>query len=143
MISDGNEEIELELLTSLSLGASIERIDEGVIGNDEKILKEISNTPVTVALSGRVKNAQVLEAFMGHLDDDWGITDVKKFLDNVRVTVKIYSDSTKDTFLIGYQVSGLSFTDDSEDFTANEFGTLDVNASSTNMLITTDEADLT
>lgn len=143
LVSDGNEEIELELLTSVSISATIERIDEGVIGNDEKVLKEISSTPVTVALSGRVRHVEVLEAFMGHLDDEWGITDVKRFLDNVRITVKIYSDSTKSTFLLGYQTSGLSFTDDSQDFTANEFGTLDVNASSTNLLITTTEADLT
>lgn len=143
LISDGNEEIELDLLTSLSISASLERIDEGVIGNDEKILKEISGTPVSVSLSGRVKNAEILEAFMGHVNDDWGITDVKEFLDNVRITVKIYSDSTKSSFLIGYQTSGLSFTDDSEDFTANEFGTLDVNCSSTNLIITTTEADLT
>lgn len=143
LISDGNEEISLDLLTSLSISASVERIDEGVIGNNEKILKEISSTPVTVSLSGRVKASEILEAFMGHLDDEWGITDTTRFLDNVRVTVKIYSDATKSTFLLGYQTSGLSFTDDTQDFTANEFGTVDVNASSTNLLITTTEADLT
>lgn len=143
LISDTDEELELDLLTSLSIKATINRIDEGVIGNDEKILKEISDTPVDVSLSGRVKDSTILEAFMGHLNDSWGVTDVKLFLDTVRITVKIYSDATKDTFLIGYQTTGLSFKSDSQDFTANEFGTLDVSASSTNLLITTTEADLT
>jgi len=143
LLSDGTTEIELDLLTSLSISATLNRLEEAVIGNDEKIVKEVESTTVDVSLSGRVKESTFAEAFMGQLGNDWGITDVKKFLDNVRVTVKLYSDATKSTFLIGYQVDNLSFTDDTQDFTANEFGTLDVSASSTNMLITTTEGDLT
>lgn len=143
LLSDGTTEVALDLLTSLSISGTFERIDESVIGNDEKILREIQSTTVDVALNGRVKESTFAEAFMGQLGNNWGITDVKKFLDNVRLTVKIYSDSTKATFLIGYQVDNLSFTDDSQAFTANEFGTLDVSATSTNMKITTTEGDLT
>lgn len=143
LISDGNEEVVLDKLTSLSLSATITRLDEGVIGSDEKVLREIDETPVDVSLTGRVKNSEILTAFMGHVNDNWGITDINKYLETVRVTVKIYSDETKSTFLIGYQVDGLSFTDDSHDFTAGDFGTMTVNASSDNLLITTTEGDLT
>lgn len=143
LISDGNEEIELTKLTSLSITATINRIDESVIGSDEKVLREIDDTPVDVSFGGRVKNSEILEAFMGHLDDDWGIVDIKKFLSNVRVTVKLYSDSTKSTFLLGYQVDGLSFQGDDEGFDAGDFGAFSVDASSSNLLITTTEADLT
>lgn len=142
LISDGTTELELDLLTSLSISATINRIDESVIGNDERILREISDTPVDLSLSGRVKDSTILEAFMGQLGNNWGITDINRYLDNVKVTVKIYSDSTKSTFLIGYQVDGLAFTDDTQDFTANEFGTLDISASSTELLITTIEGNL-
>lgn len=142
LISDGNTEVELDVLTSLSFAASLERLDEAVIGNDEKVLKEISATPVDVSLTGRVKNSTILDAFMGQIGNDWGITDINLFLSNVRVTVKIYTNATKSTFAIGYQVDGLSFSDDSKDFTANEFGELSVNAASDNLLITTTENDL-
>ena len=142
LISDGNNEIELDLLNSVSLDASFTRVDEAVIGNDKKVIKEVQSTTVDVSLTGRVKNSVILEAFMGELGNNHGITDVNKFLDNVRVTVKIFSDSTKASFLIGYQVDNLSFSDDSQDFTANDFGTIDISASSDNMKITTTELDL-
>jgi len=143
LLSDGTTEVELDLLTSLSIDGTFSRIDEAVIGNDEKVIKEVQSTTVDVSLSGRLKNSTIAEAFMGELGNSHGITDVKKFLDNVRLTVKIYSDATKATFLMGYQVDNLSFSDDSQDFTANDFGTLDVSSSSDDMLITTTEANLT
>lgn len=143
LLSDGTTELELDILTSLSISASIERIDESVIGSDEYVLREISATPVEVSLSGRVKDSTILDAFMGKLAAGAGITDINKYLDNVRVTVLIYSDSTKSTFLLGYQTDGLSFTSDGQDITAGEFGTLDVSASSTNLLISNQIADMT
>lgn len=143
LLSDGTTEVELDLLISLSIDGSFTRIDEAVIGNDEKIIKEVQSTTVDVTLNGRLKDSTIAEAFMGELGNSHGITDVKKFLDNVRLTLKVYSDATKATFLIGYQVDNLSFSDDSQDFTANDFGTLDVSASSDDMLITSTEGDLT
>lgn len=143
LISDGTTEVELDVLTSLSIAAAINRIDEGVIGSAEKVLREISDTPVDLSLSGRIKDSTILRAFMNTLDDtDHSITDINLFHDNVRVVVKIYSDSTKSTFLIGYRINDLSFTDDNMTITANEFGTLDVGSSATNLLITTTEANL-
>lgn len=142
LLSDGNTEVELDLLTSLSITTTFNRINESVVGNDERILKEVQNVSVAVALSGRVKDSTFAEAFMGKIGANWGITDIQKFLDNVRVTVKIYSDSTKATFLMGYQVDNLTFTSDSQAVTANDFGTLDVAASSDNIKITTTEGDL-
>lgn len=143
LLSDGTTEVELDLLTSLSIDASFTRIDESVIGNDQKIIKEVQESTVDVSLSGRLKDSTIAEAFMAELGNSHGISDVSKFLDTVRLTVKVYSDSDKGTFLIGYQVDNLSFSDDSQDFTANDFGTLDVSASSDNLLITTTEGNLT
>jgi hypothetical protein len=143
LLSDGTTEVELDLLTSLSIDATFTRVDEAVIGNDEKIIKEVQSKTVDVSLSGRLKSSTIAEAFMGELGNDHGITDVTKFLDNIRLTVKVYSDTTKASFVIGYQVDNLSFTDDSQDFTANDFGTLDVSSSSDDMLITTTEGNLT
>ena len=142
LISDGTNEVEMDLLTSLSISATLNRVDESVIGNDERILREISDTPVTVSLSGRVKTSTFAEAFMGKLSLNHGITDVKEYIDTVKVTVKVYSDASKSSFLIGYQVDNLSFASDSSKFTANEFGTIDLTASSDEILITTNVSNL-
>ena len=142
LISDGTTEVELDRLSSLTLTATLNRIDENVIGNDERILREISDTPVTVDFSGRVKNYKGDKAFMNQLADSSMISSVKLFNDNVKVTIKIYNNADKDTFLIGYQVDNLSYTDGSFSATANEFGTMDVSAQSDDVLITATEGNL-
>lgn len=142
LISDGTTEVEIDTLSSLTISATLNRIDESVIGNDERILREISDTPVTVDLSGRIKDYVEEKAFMNQLADASMISSVKLFNDNVKVTVKVYNNADKDTFLIGYQIDNLSFTDGSFSITANEFGTIDVSAQSDDILITASEGNL-
>ena len=142
LISDGSNEVTLDKLTSLTLTATLNRIDENVIGDDERVLREISDTPVTVDFSGRISDYKGEKAFMNQLTETDMISSVKAFNDNVKVTVKIYNNSDKDTFLIGYQVDNLSYTDGSFSITANEFGTMDVSAQSDDVLITASEGNL-
>ncbi len=142
LISDGVTELEMDRLSSLTLTATLNRIDESVIGNSERILREISDTPVTVDLSGRVKNWNGEKAFMQQLADTNIISSVQLFQDTVKVTVKIYDNASKDNFLIGYAVDNLSYTDGSFSATANEFSTLDISAQSDDVLITATEGNL-
>ena len=142
LIDDGTTEVEMDRLSSLTLTATLNRIDENVIGNNERILREISDTPVTIDFSGRVKNYNGEKAFMNQLSDTSMISSVKAFKTNIKVTVKIYNNADKDTFLIGYQVSNLSYTDGSFASTANEFATMDVSCSSDDVLITASEGNL-
>lgn len=142
LISDSINEVEMDRLSSLSLTATLNRLDENVLGNPERILREISDTPVTVDLTGRVKRWNGEKAFMNQLTETDMISSVQDFQDNVRVTVKIYSNSDKDTFLIGYQVDNLSYTDGSFSATANEFATIDISAQTDDVLITATEGNL-
>ena len=142
LIDDGSTELEMDRLSSLSITATLNRIDENVLGNSERILREISDTPVTIDLSGRVKRWRGEKAFMNTLSDSELISSVKLFNDNVKVTVKIYNNSAKDTFLIGYQVANLSYTDGSFTATANEFATIDISGQTDDVLITTSEGNL-
>lgn len=142
LIDDGSTEVEMDRLSSLTLTATLNRIDENVLGNNERILREISDTPVTLDFSGRVKNYNGEKAFMTQLGDTDMISSVKEFATNIKVTVKIYNNADKDTFLIGYQVANLSYTDGSFSSSANEFATMDVSASSDDILITEDVANL-
>jgi len=142
LISDGTTELEMDRLSSLTITATLNRIDENVIGNDERVLREISDTPVTVDMSGRVKNYNGEKAFMNSLASSELISSVKLFNDNVKITVKIHNNADKDTFLIGYSVDNLSYTDGSFSASANEFGTMDISASSTDLKITAVEGNL-
>jgi len=142
LINDGtHSDLELDLLTSLSISASLNRINEAVIGNDEKILKDVETTEVALSLEGRIKDSSIEEALMIQAGQSWGIIDPSKFSE-VSVTVKIYEDSTKSSFLIGYKMTGLSFSDESRDFDANAFGTKPINLAGTNLLITETEGNL-
>ncbi len=142
LISDQVTELEMDRLSSLTLTATLNRIDENVIGSDERVLREISDTPVVVDLSGRVKNYRGEKAFMNTSADAELISSVKLFNDNVKITIKIYDNAEKNNFLIGYQVDNLSYTDGSFSSTANEFSTMDISAQSDDVLITSVEGNL-
>jgi len=142
LIDDGVTELELDRLSSLSLTATMNRIEEKVLGNDQRILREISDNPVTVDFSARIKRYRGEKAFMTSLASDNLASSVKNFTDDVKITVKIYNNANKDTFLIGYQVDNLAYTDGSFSISANEFGTIDVSAESDELVITTTEGDL-
>jgi len=142
LIDDGSTEVEMDRLSSLSISVTFNRIDENVLGDDERILREISDTPVTVAFSGRLKNYNGEKAWMVELGNTELISSVKLFSDDVKISVKVYNNAAKDTMLIGYQIDSLSYTDGSFSTAANEFGTMDVTAEGDNLVITTTEGDL-
>jgi len=142
LINDGTHaDLELNLLTSLSISATLNRINEAVIGSDEKILKDVETTEVTLSLDGRIKDSSIEEALMGEAGQSLGIIDPDLFQE-VSVTVKIYEDSTKSSFLMGYKMTGLSFSDESREFDANAFGNKPLSLTGTNLLITESELNL-
>jgi len=141
--SGSGTEVEMDLLTSLNIVATLNRIEEGVIGNDEKILKEVESKTTTVTLGGRVKNSTIEEILMGQAGNDWGILDAKLYKDDIKMRVYVYEDETKTTFKIGYKVTGLFMTTTTQDEgNANEFLTKGVTLQSDNLLISNVEADI-
>ena len=142
LIDDGTTEVEMDELSSLTLTMTMNRINENVLGNDERILQEISDSPVTVDFTGRVIDYQGEQAFMNQLDGTAMISSVKLFNTNIKVSVKIFDSAEKDTFLIGYQVDNLSYNNGSFKTTANDFSTMDVSCESDDVLITSTEGDL-
>lgn len=141
-IDDGvNTPIVADKLTSMSVDASFNRMDEAVIGSVEKVLKEVESYEVSISLDGFVKNSTIEEALMNQAGQDWGIIDFSLF-GEVTVTVKIYEDSGKTSFLIGYQSAGCEFADESQSYEANAFASNPISLTSDNLVITTTEGDL-
>ena len=135
-------EVELDRLTSLNIAATLNRISEGVIGLEEKLLKNVESYDVKVALNGRIKDAKIEEVLMGQAGNSWGIIDPNEFKTDVVLRVKVYEDASKTTFKLGYKVTGLSFSDTTEDATANAFWTEGINLNSDNLLISNVEIDI-
>jgi len=141
-IDDGvHAAIELTKLTSLSMTATFNRVEEAVIGTNVKI-KDTETYDVTVAFGGYVKDFPIEETLMGQAGQSWGIIDYSLF-GEVKVTVKVYQEAAKTNFIIGYQVDAAVFADsDANSFDANAFGTGGVNLNSDQLLITDDVNDL-
>lgn len=135
-------EVELDRLTSLNITATLNRISEGVIGLREKLLKNVQNYDVKVALNGRVKDATIEEALMGQVGNNFGILDPDFYKTDLVLRVKVYEDSTKTTFKLGYKVTGLAFSDTTQDANANDFWSNGINLTSDNMLISDTESDI-
>jgi hypothetical protein len=135
-------ELELDRLTSLNITATLNRISEGVIGLQEKLLKNVESYDVTVALNGRVKDATIQEVLMGQAGTSFGVIDPNFFKTDLILRVKVFDGPTKTTFKTGYKITGLNFTDDNQDTNANEFWSDAVNLSSDNLLVSDQEADI-
>jgi hypothetical protein len=140
--SGSGTEIELDRLTSLNITSTLNRISEGVIGLEEKLLKNVQSYDVKVALNGRVKNATIEDVLMGQAGNNWGIIDPSEFKTDLILRVYVYEDSTKAVFKIGYKATGLAFADESQDVNANEFWASTANLSSDNLLISNVEVDI-
>jgi len=135
-LEDGtNSAITLSKLTSLSIQATLNRNDEGAIGDNEKLFNEVESYDVAVSLGGFVKDAPIQEALMTQAGQSWGIIDYSLF-SSVDIIVKIYKESSKATFMIGYKITGCEFSDDSTSYNANEFGENPCSLNSDNLLIT-------
>ena len=135
-------EVELDRLTSLNLTATLNRISEAVIGLNEKLLKNVQTYDVKVALNGRVKDATIEEVLMGQAGTNYGIIDPNFFKTDLVLRVYVYEDATKSTFKLGYKVTGLAFSDNTQDASANDFWSNGINLSSDNMLISDVEIDI-
>jgi len=134
--------VELDRLTGFNLTSTLKRISEGVIGLKEKLLKDVESYETKISLNGRVKDAKIEEVLMGQAGNSWGIIDPDEFKTDIKLRVKIYEDSTKTTFKLGYKVDGLSFADTKQDATANSFWTEGINLTSDNLRISPVEADI-
>jgi len=142
LINDGtHSDVELTQLTDLTIDTTFNRLNESVIGTEEKILKDVESYDVSVSLGGYVKNSTIEEVLIQQAGQTWGIVDFSLF-DEISVTVKIYETKNKSNFLIGYKITGLEFSDESQDYTANEFATKPINLTSDNLLITADVNNL-
>jgi len=105
-------------------------------------LKNVETYDVKISLNGRVKDAKIEDVLMGQAGSNWSIIDPNEFKTDLVLRVYIYEDATKSSFKMGYKSTGCSFSDTTQDASANAFLTEGINLSSDNLLISNVEIDI-
>lgn len=139
---DGVSSNYVHMLTSLSLGVSFDRQDVKELGNKNTQETGIRTRDVTISTTGFDKNYTFQEILRGVEGTNYGKIDIEKFKDTLAIVVKIYDNSDKDTFKIGYQTTGLAVESLEKGVPVNDFVTKNLTLKSDNLKITTDESSL-
>lgn len=128
-------------LQSASLEVAFDREDLKEIGNKEVVQRGITDSTVTATLGRIIEDHTVEEVLRGEVAD-YGKLDIDQFTDSAALIIKVYSDSTKQTFLYGLKATGLSPTDLTEGAAVNSYVNKDATLEGEDLTITTNEVTL-
>lgn len=96
-------------LQSVGINVAFDRTDYREIGNKDIVQRGIRNKTVSITL-GRILESYAIEDVLRGEASSFGKIDVRNFLDDITLTVKIYNNNDKDTFKCKYKFTGLSPT---------------------------------
>ena len=94
-------------LQSVGIDVTLDRQDVKEIGSDEVVARGARDITCRITLGRILENYTIEEVLRGKAAG-YGKIDIRQFVDNAVLTVKIYSDNTKSTFKLGYEFSDLS-----------------------------------
>ncbi len=96
-------------LQSVTIDVRFDRQDLFEIGNSEVVQRGIRNKTVTITLGRLYEDATIEELLREKTPaDDYGKLDIRKFGSDFKLKVKLYEDSDKNTFKIGYCADNLA-----------------------------------
>ena len=126
-------------LQDVSIDVAFDRNDVREIGNDEVVLRGVRDVSTTVTL-GRILDQWTVEEILRGVATNYPKINVRKFADNMNLIIKLYSDETKTTFLMGYAFTDLAPTSIDNGTTLNEYVTRGVTLEGEVGFVTTDES---
>ncbi len=129
------------LLQSAGLEVAFDRTDYSGIGSDAITQTSIKNTVTTVSLDKYVEGA-VLEEILRGAGASYGLIDARRFAEDITFQIKIYSDSTKETFVMGYEVTDLTPSNLKDSIAVQDVKKRTFSLISDNVLITDDETEM-
>ncbi len=95
-------------LQSVGIDASFDRTDYKEIGSTDVVQRGVRDRNVTVTLGRILESYTTEEIFRGVSGYSYGIINPRNFADDITLTVKVYSDNTKSTFKMRYDITDLS-----------------------------------
>lgn len=127
-------------LRSVGIDVTFDRTDEKEIGNLEVVTRGVREKTVRITL-GRVVDAYTIEEILREkAGANYGLLDVRNYGDNNTLIVKIYSNSAKTTFLLGWKFQGLSPTGLDANVPLDDYITRNVTVEGESAIVSTVEA---
>jgi len=97
-------------LQSVAVDVSFDRQDVKEIGNTDVVARGVRESTVNITL-GRILEAFTIEEILrGEGGNSYGKIDAREFATDNKLIIKIYSDSDKGTFLMGYSFDSMTPT---------------------------------
>lgn len=128
-------------LQSVGIDVSFDRTDYYEIGNKDIIQKGIREKTVRVTL-GRILEAYTIEEVLRGVAAGYGHIDSRNFGDATTLRVKLYGNSLKNTFNVGFKMSNLSPTGLDAGVPLNDYSTRNSTLEGEDLTISTVEATI-
>lgn len=94
-------------IQNCGIDVSFDRTDYTELGRRDKVQRGVRDTNVRISLQRKLEDFTI-ERTLRDVDSTYGKIDVTQFLDTNTLTIKLYSDYTKDTFKMGYRFTNLA-----------------------------------
>lgn len=94
-------------LQSVNIDVSFDRTDYYEIGNSNIVQRGIRTNTVNVTL-GRILEAYTVEEVMRGVSSSFGRINTRNYRNDITLRVKLYGNANKNTFNIGYKLTGLT-----------------------------------
>lgn len=127
-------------LQSVGIDVAFERQDWKEIGNKEVVQRGVKSKTVTVALN-RFNEGFSLEDILA-TDTTYPYIDPREFSESIQLMVKIFTDSTHETFAMGYLITELSPTALGTSQAIEDYNQLTNSLESDNLKISSDESEI-
>jgi len=95
-------------LQSATIDVRFDREDVREIGNDEVVLRGVTNKTVTITLGRLLESEFTLEEVLRNVASGYGVIDIDKFSADITFICALYSDADKGTFKIGFKATKLT-----------------------------------
>ena len=126
-------------LQSVTIDVSFDRTDYFEIGNKDIIQRGVRDKTVRVTL-GRILDAYTIEEVLRGVSSTYGRINTREYLDNTTLRIKLYGNTLKNTFNMGYKITGLSPVSFDAPVPLNDYANRNAVLESDNLTITNTEA---
>ncbi len=128
-------------LQNVSIDVTFDRNDIREIGSDQIVARGVRDINTRIVV-GRLLEQWTIEEILRGVATDYPKIDIRKFIDEINLIIKIYSDETKGTFLLGYAFTDLAPTGLDNGAPVNDYITRGTTLEGEQGFVTTVENDL-
>lgn len=124
LVDVANPKLAIARLQSATINVSINRTTYGELGNKEIVSRPITVNNVSIELGKLATDVTLDEVLRGkQAADQYGVIDIRKYIDTLEFWIKVYTDNSKGTFLCKYIVRNIKPTAGNTTINVNDLAT--------------------